>query len=227
MLKINLQALNKPKIIYPALVILLIASVTFYVLKEKERSLRVYTQKQLTQTTEEKRIIEGKLVETVKAKDAVETELTSEKEKFLTLKKELEDKEQQIKVTLDRLEREITARKKAEAQLMITLKEKENLEARVKNLKETPTIELEKIVIKPGSAVTGKIIMVNKEYAFVVVNLGSQHNIKVGDILSVYRNDEFIGKVQIERAEEKMSAAAVLPDWQNVEFKESDIVKTI
>ena len=227
MLKIDLQALNKPKIIYPALVILLIASVTFYVLKEKERSLRIYTQKQLTQTTEEKRIVEGKLVETVKAKDAVETELTSEKEKSLTLKKELEDKEQQIKVTLDRLEREITARKKAEAQLMITLKEKENLEVKVKNLKEAPTIELEKIVIKPGSVITGKITMVNKEYAFVVVNLGTQHNLKAGDILSVYRNDEFIGKVQIERAEEKMSAAAVLPDWQNVEFKESDIVKTI
>ena len=227
MLKIDLQALNKPKIIYPALVILLIASVTFYVLKEKERSLRIYTQKQLTQTTEEKRIVEGKLVETVKAKDAVETELTSEKEKSLTLKKELEDKEQQIKVTLDRLEREITARKKAEAQLMITLKEKENLEVKVKNLKEAPTIELEKIVIKPGSVITGKITMVNKEYAFVVVNLGTQHNLKAGDILSVYRNDEFIGKVQIERAEGKMSAAAVLPDWQNVEFKESDIVKTI
>ncbi len=227
MLKIDLKSLNKPKIIYAALVILLIASITFYVIKEKERSLRIYTQKQLTQTTEEKRIVEGKLVETVKAKDAVETELTSEKEKSLTLKKELEDKEQQIKVTLDRLEREITARKKAEAQLMITLKEKENLEVKVKNLKEAPTVELEKIVIKPGSVTTGKITMVNKEYAFVVVNLGSQHNIKVGDVLSVYRNDEFIGKVQIERAEEKMSAAAVLPDWQNVEFKENDIVKTI
>jgi len=153
--------------------------------------------------------------------------LTSEKEKSLTLKKELDDKEQQIRTTLDRLEREITARKKAEAQLMITLKEKENLEAKVKDLKAAPTIELEKIVIKPGSVITGKITMVNKEYAFVVVNLGTQHNLKAGDILSVYRNDEFIGKVQIERAEEKMSAAAVLPDWQNVEFKEDDIVKAI
>ena len=227
MLKIDLRSLNKPKIIYATLVVLLIASITFYVIKEKERKLRIYTQQQLTQTVEEKKKVENKLTETVKAKEQVEGELASEKEKFLTLKKELEDKEQQIRTTLDRLEREITARKKAEAQLMITLKEKENLEAKVKDLKAAPTIELEKIVIKPGSVITGKITMVNKEYAFVVVNLGTQHNLKAGDILSVYRNDEFIGKVQIERAEGKMSAAAVLPDWQNVEFKEDDIVKAI
>ena len=227
MLKIDLKSLNKPKIIYAALVVLLIASISFYVIKEKERKLRIYTQQQLTQTVEEKKKVENKLTETVKAKEQVEGELASEKEKSLTLKKELDDKEQQIKTTLDRLEREITARKKAEAQLMITLKEKENLETKVRNLKEAPTVELEKIVIKPGSVTTGKITMVNKEYAFIVVNLGSQHNIKVGDILSVYRNDEFIGKVQIERAEEKMSAASILPDWQNVEFKENDVVKTI
>ena len=69
--------------------------------------------------------------------------------------------------------------------------------------------------------------MVNKEYAFVVVNLGHQHNLNIGDILYVYRNDELIGKVQIERTEENMSAAAVLPDWQNAEFKENDVVKTM
>jgi len=223
----DLKSLNKPKIIYTVLIILLIASISFYFLKEKEKKLRIATQNQLTQTIEEKKKVENKLTETFKVKEQVEGELASEKEKSSTLKKELEDKEQQIKTNLDKLEREITARKKVEAQLMIALKEKENLEDRVRNLKETPNIELEKIVIKPGSVVTGKITMVNKEYAFVVVNLGSQHNVKVGDTLSVYRNDEFIGKVQIERAEEKMSAAAVLPDWQNVEFKENDIVKTI
>ncbi len=223
MLKIDLKYLNKPKIIYAALVVLLIASITFYFLKEKEKKLRIATQDQLTQTIEEKKSVENKLTEIVLVKEQVEGELVSEKEKSSTLKKELDDKEQHIKTTLDRLEREIMARKKVEAQLMIALKEKENLEAKVRN----PTIELEKIVIKPGSVTTGKVIMVNKDYAFVVVNLGSTHNIKVGDILSVYRNDEFIGKVQIEKAEEKMSAASILSDWQNVEFKENDVVKTI
>lgn len=227
MLKIDLKSLNKPKIIYSAITILLISSITFYTLKEKEKKLRIYTQKQLTQTIEEKKKVGNKLVETAKAKEAVEVELVSEKGKSLTLKKELEDKEQQIKVTLDRLEQEIAARKKAQAQLIMALKGKDILEAKLNNLKEASTIELEKIVIKPGSVTTGKVIMVNKEYAFVVVNLGIQHNINVGDILSVYRNDEFIGKVQIEKAEEKISAAAILPNWQNAEFRQDDLVKII
>ena len=81
MLKIDLKSLNKPKIIYAALVVLLIASITFYVIKEKERKLRIYTQQQLTQTVEEKKLVENKLTEIVLAKEQVEGELASEKEK--------------------------------------------------------------------------------------------------------------------------------------------------
>lgn len=228
MLKIDLKSLNKPKIIYAVLAVLLITGIIFYFLKEKEKKLRIAAQNQLTRTIEEKKFVENRLRETVKVKEQVGGELVLEKEKYSTIEKELEDKEQQIKTTLDRLEREIVARKKVEAQLMIALKEKENLEVRLNKFSQaSKTVELEKIVVKPDFATTGRIIMVNKEYAFVVVNLGSQYNIKVGDILSVYRNGEFIGKVQIERVEENMSAAAVLRDWQNVEFKETDAVKTI
>jgi len=225
MLKINLKALNRPKIIYTTLVVLLITSIVFYFIKEKEKKLRIYTQSQLTQTIEEKKQVENKLADTVKAKEAVETELTAEKERSSMLQEELEDKNQQIKLALDRIEQEISARRKVEAQLMITLQEKEDLAQKVSQ--SSDTVELEKIVINPGSVITGKIIMVNKEYAFVVVNLGHQQSLKAGDILYVYRNDEVIGKVQIQRTEENMSAAAILPDWQNVEFKENDVVKTM
>src|SRR3989338_7938375 len=162
MLKIDLKSLNKPKIIYIASVALLITSIAFYFIKEKEKKLRIYTQSQLTQTIEEKKQVENKLVDTIKAKEAVETELTSEKEKSTMLQEELEDKSQQIKLALDRVDQEISARRKVEAQLMITLKEKEDLAQKVSQSSET--IELEKIVINPGSVITGKIIMVNKEY---------------------------------------------------------------
>ena len=38
MLKIDLKSLNKPKIIYAALAVLLITGITFYFLKEKEKN---------------------------------------------------------------------------------------------------------------------------------------------------------------------------------------------
>jgi hypothetical protein len=43
----------------------------------------------------------------------------------------------------------------------------------------------------------------------------------------VYRNEQFIAKVQIEKIEEKTSATIILPEWQNAEIKENDVVKRI
>lgn len=227
-LKIDLKALNNIKVICPILVILLLASISFYVLKEKEKRLRVLAQKQLTQTIEEKKKVENKLVGALEAKEAAEVELSAEKEKSSTLKKGLKEKEQEIVLTIKKLEEEITARRKAEAQLMITMKGKEILEARLKKLEKfSKPIQLEKIVVKPETGIVGKVIMVNKEYAFVVINLGNKDNLQLQEVLSVYRNDEFIGKVQIEKIEENMAAAAVLPQWKDIEFMENDEVKKI
>ncbi|OIO41724.1 hypothetical protein AUJ63_05065 [Candidatus Pacearchaeota archaeon CG1_02_35_32] len=227
-LKIDLKALNNVKVIYPILVILLLASISFYMLKEKEKRFRVLVQKQLSQTIEEKKKVENKLVGALEAKEGAEVELSAEKEKSSTLKKELKEKEQEIVLTIKKLEEEITARRKAEAQLMITMKGKELLETRLKKLEKfSKPIQLEKIVVKPQTGMVGKVIMVNKEYAFVVINLGNKDNLQLQEVLSVYRNDEFIGKVQIEKIEENMAAAVILPQWKDIEFMENDEVKKI
>lgn len=228
MLKINLKSKVSPKVFWPSIIILLIISTFFFILKEKEKTLRIYTQKQLHKTNEEKEIIENKLVGTAKIKEAVERKLVVEKEKTLVLEKEIKEKEQQISLTLEKLEKEIAARRQAEGQLMIVMKEKQFLEAKVKKFGQRPkTIELEKIVVKPASTLVGKILIINKEHSFVVVDVGSVDNLRLGAVLSVYRNGEFIGKVQVERMEERMSAAAILPEWQDIEFKENDMVEKI
>ena len=195
MFKLSLNSIVKPKIFWPSVIILLVGCITFYILKEKEKTLRIDTQKQLA--------------ETIKVKERVE--------------KEIEEKEYQIKLVLDKLEKEIISRRIAEIQLILATKEKRTLRAKLRQLTEVPeAIELEKVVVKAAPVLFGKVLMVNKEQAFVVVNLGRADNLNLGDILSVYRNSEFIGRVQVERVEEKVSAAAILPDWQHAEFKEND-----
>lgn len=227
-LKIDLKALNNIKIIYPILIILLLTSISFYMLKEKEKRLRVLAQKQLTQTIEEKKEVENKLVGVLAAKEAVEVKLSAEKEKSSTLKKKLKEKEQEIELAIKKLEEEITARRRTEVQLMITMKGKELLEAKLKKLEKfSKPIQLEKIVVKPQTGMVGKVIMVNKEFAFVVINLGNKDDLQLQEALSVYRNDEFIGKVQIEKIEENMAAAAILPQWKDIEFMENDEVRKI
>ena len=208
MAKINLNTLVKPKIFWPALVILLALCFTFYTQKEKEKSIRIAKETELLRTVEAKKLVENKLTEA---------------------QKQIAARDEQIKLTLDKLEKEVTARKDLEAQLVTVVKEKQNLAMQIEELAAKPpkNVELEKIVIKTSTGLKGKILSYDKENAFVVTDLGSQNNLKLGDILSVCRDDVFIGRVQIEKFEGTSSAAVVLSPWKNVEFKENDVVKKL
>ena len=210
------------------IVLLLITSITYYILNKKEKTLRIYTQEELSKTIVKKRFIENKLEDTIIAKKTVQKELNTEKRKRFALETEIEEKEEQIRLSLSRLQKEIVARRETEAQLVITMKEKGILEAKISKLtKKTGAFELERIVVKTTPVLVGRVLMVNREYDFIVADLGRGDNVKLGDVLSVYRNEKFIARVQVERLEENICAAAVLPGWQNVEFNESDEVREV
>ncbi|MEK7877744.1 MAG: hypothetical protein AAB325_16320 [Pseudomonadota bacterium] len=97
--------------------------------KEKEKSMRIAK--------------ETELLRTIEAKKAVENKLTEAKETIAA-------RDEQIKLTLDKLEKEVTARKDLEEQLVTVVKEKQDLAAQIEALTAKPpqNIELEKIVIK-------------------------------------------------------------------------------
>ncbi len=206
--KVNLNALVKPKVVWPTVVILLVLCFTFYTQKEKEKSIRIAKETELLRTIEAKKVVENKLTE-------VEKQITA--------------RDEQIKLTLDKLEKEVTVRKDLEAQLVTVVKEKQDLATQIEELaaKLPQNIELEKIVIKTSTGLKGKILSYDKNNNFVVTDLGSQNNLKLGDILSVYRDDVFVGRVQIEKFEGTSSAAVVLSPWKNIEFKENDVVKKL
>lgn len=204
----------KPKVFWSSIIILIISCVTFYILKEKEKELRINTQRQLVETIREKNTVENDLIVAVRAKEILE--------------EELQQKERQIKLALDKVKEEIIARRFAEIQLITAMKEKRKLITRLEEFTQaSKTVELKKIIIKAVPELVGKILVANKEQAFIVVDLGRENNLMLGDVLSVYRNGAFIGRVQIERVQEKVSAAAILPEWQDVEFKMNDEVRQI
>ena len=207
MLKEKLQALVRPKIFWPTVIVLLIISVALCILEEKERHLRITKELELTQTIEAKKVVESNLTQA---------------------QKEIQARDEQIKQSLDRLEKETAARQEAEARVLALLAEKRVLEAKIQGLSANPqSIELEKIVVKTEPEITGKVLSYDKEHYFVVVDLGSVNNLKLGDTLSIYRDDKFIGKAQVEKIEEKTSAAAILTPWRDIEYKENDTVKRL
>jgi len=130
--------------------------------------------------------------------------------------------------------------------------QKTTLEEQVKNLEvASKSVELGKVVVNPADAkkaakskqkapplkapvvknkepvkagaLEGKVLVVNKEFNFIVISLGSKDGIGLGDVFSVYRGKEYIGDVKIEKVHEGMSAAGFAEEIKN-KISENDRV---
>ncbi len=67
-------------------------------------------------------------------------------------------------------------------------------------------------VLKPQSnagtpGLEGKVLVINKDYNFLVTNLGKKDGIAVGDTFSIFHGADYVGDVKIEKIHDSMSAA--------------------
>jgi len=67
----------------------------------------------------------------------------------------------------------------------------------------------------------GKVMIVNKEFNFAVINLGSKDKIEAGDEFRVSREGKYIGDLKVEKVHESMSAAGFLPELKEL-IQEND-----
>lgn len=74
------------------------------------------------------------------------------------------------------------------------------------------------------SGIEGKVLVVNRNHDFAVINLGSQDGLSLGDILSVYHSNKDIGDIKVEKLHDSMSAAAFLSDEVKQKVSEGDRV---
>lgn len=101
-----------------------------------------------------------------------------------------------------------------------------------------PTIELEKVRVtdsqgstatgQPGAAAQdGEVVVVNREYDFIVMNLGRNHGLSVGQEFQVVRGDQVLGRVKVEKVYDELSAATILPESQKESIREGDNVRPL
>ncbi len=83
--------------------------------------------------------------------------------------------------------------------------------------------KVQKVVKNPviSAESEGKVIIVNKEFNFAVINLGSKDNVSVGDEFSVSREGKYIGDLKVEKVHESMAAAGFIPELKDF-IKEND-----
>ena len=84
-------------------------------------------------------------------------------------------------------------------------------------------VELERVMVSGAGTPTfqGRVISVHPEWNFVVVDLGWDA-VKIGDTISILRNNAFLAKAKIERVQEGVSAAALMPEWSAAEIQVND-----
>ncbi len=140
--------------------------------------------------------------------------------------------------------------KKIKEQIKVMQQQKAELEAKIKNLESISSgVELGKVVVnnetakekssapapavKPGKKsaapqvkrLEGKIMVVNKDYNFAVLNLGSKDGVNTGDEFSVYHVGKVIGVLKVEKVHESMAAAGFAEDLKNIISENDKVVQ--
>ncbi len=82
-------------------------------------------------------------------------------------------------------------------------------------------VKTEPKVSKPG--LEGKVVSVNEENNFIIVDVGEKRGVRVGDVLGVYRGSEYIARVEVIQVRQDISAADIKDQWSKV--KAGDVVR--
>ena len=84
-----------------------------------------------------------------------------------------------------------------------------------------PHITTETILDEPLFA-SGEVLTVNREFAFLVINMGKSHGIEEGMVLSIRRDDRNLAQVRVETVREHISAAALVDKENMAQIRAGD-----
>jgi predicted RNase H-like nuclease (RuvC/YqgF family) len=184
--------------------------------------------------------LEAKIEETTQLQKHIETkemELAKKSNEITLVSRRLQNNEILVQGLETDLEQEKRARELLQAELEAIrselksiLEERAALKERlVKALsKRKKLVNLEKIVVESAPSVEGRILVVNKEHGFIVIDLGAKNNLELGTLLSVYQDESFIAKARVDRIYPNVAAATILPQWRGVNIsKENCLVKIL
>ena len=176
--------------------------------------------------------VEESLIRATRGKLLAEKELETQKGKAALLERQLLSMQRTNRFTLSRI-------RGLERRFSVLQKDNRSLESQLVSLKdrlqftgsekENPLqeVDLGQIVVSATPNLEGKVIAVNHPFQFVVVDLGNHQNLSVGTVLSIYRDKDFIGRIQVEEVRETVAACRVLPQWTRQDIQENDLVKEL
>jgi hypothetical protein len=70
-----------------------------------------------------------------------------------------------------------------------------------------------------------QVLSVNREFKFVVVNLGLRDKIKIGDMLQVESNGKLVGRVKVDRLLDGFSVCKIVEELNPAKIQEGNLVR--
>lgn len=246
---------NKAKTsIFFVILLLLISlgSAGFYFFSyTNEKNLRSKLQEELNLVKDEKDKIKNQLEaiknekifleNKVKENEAIISDFNEKFAKEIQAKDLLINEQQSLQLKISELEQE---KNKIQTTLNDKLKELLELQNRLDTVlkkRYSQVEELEKIVVTPSesdlgnddtetfveSSLSSKVILINREYDFLVINIGKNSGVEIGDIFEIIHENESLGNVRVEQVRDVMSAANFQEGFKKDLVSEGDIANRI
>lgn len=180
-----------------------------------ERSRSVDAQSQLEVANDARRIAEDELVKIKGQISDMETSLADATAKTTVLQndlnKELSSKNN-LQIQLNEKNKQMSVLQQQYDKL---LEEKKNLEQQSKASEtEVPIVAKEAAEISPAPGeetssklLEGEVLVINKDYNFIVINIGRKSGVAEGDSFTIMNDSKVIGKAVVQKIYDTMSSA--------------------
>lgn len=178
------------------------------------------------QQLEEERKAKDVLVKSVDERQREIDRLAKEMEQFRAERLSLTQQVAQLQQERDSLQGKVGELEQA----------KTELDTKVTELSQHPSVELDRVVISgsgsptasfSGTELRGQVLVVNRDYDFIVMNLGRNHGLNIGQEFQVIRGSDVLARVKVEKVYDELSAAAILPNSDKDAIREGDAVSAI
>ena len=205
-----------------------------------ETAARRMIQRRFTVVLDGRRQIERQFTDMLTMLERVQTDVRRERQRAQELSEALLSARAQVEEASGRLAaeqqtvRELRGRMTAmdehmnqlQSQLAVSLQDTPSLSS--SSGTEARAVQLDRIVVSSADApaLQGRVVSVHPEWNFVVLDLGWS-TVKIGETVSIVRGDKLLAKARIERVQEGVCAATVLPEWQMAEVHVNDVARVL
>jgi hypothetical protein len=111
-----------------------------------------------------------------------------------------------------------------QGELAVTL-EQRHAEATAKG---AGAIQLERVIVSDAAAsdVRGRVVSIHPDWGFVVINLGWDA-VRIGDTVSIFHEDQLLAKARVDRVQEGICAATILPAYRADDIHVNDLARIL